>query len=283
MSPTSKPSPDSTAVRVALWRALHTLVDARPWVFEDEMGLKLAAPEAEWRARPDMNPEFTQPFRASIVGRARFIEDLVVDNQKNIRQYVLLGAGLDTFAQRRLDVAGDMQIFEVDQPGPQAWKRQRLEELGLKRAAGLHFVPVNFETDSWWEKLKAEGFDPKRPAIVASTGVSMYLTREANSATLHTLVQLAPGSQVAMSYLLPLELTAPELRHGRELAERGARASGTPFISFFSSPEMRALALDSGFKEATTITAADLNARYFRNRTDGLRLADAEEILLAKT
>ncbi len=124
-------APDSTAVRVALWRALHLEVDSPPHVLEDEVGLKLAAPDDGWRSRPDMSP-FTRPFRAAIVARARFIEDLVAEQAgRGVGQYVILGAGLDTFAQRRPELASRLLVFEIDRPGPQAWKRQRLVDLGL--------------------------------------------------------------------------------------------------------------------------------------------------------
>ena len=128
----STPVPDHTAVRVALWRAMHLSVDAAPPVFADDVGLKLAAPEAGWQDRPDMHPQNTKLFRAGIVARARFIEDLVAEQAaRGVSQYVLLGAGLDTFAQRKPELASRLQVFEVDQPGTQAWKRQRLTELGL--------------------------------------------------------------------------------------------------------------------------------------------------------
>src|SRR5678816_3925167 len=123
--------PDSTAVRVALWRALHSEVDAPPHVFEDEVGLQLAVPEEGWRNRPDMS-QFTRPFRASILARARFIEDLVAEQVAlGVAQYVILGAGLDTFAQRRPELAARLIVFEIDRPGPQVWKRQRLVDVGL--------------------------------------------------------------------------------------------------------------------------------------------------------
>jgi len=97
----ARAKPDTTAVRVALWRAMHVEVDAPPHVLEDEIGLKLAAPDDDWRRRPDMNPQFTNPFRASIVARARFIEDLVFARVGDgVGQYVILGAGLDTFARQ---------------------------------------------------------------------------------------------------------------------------------------------------------------------------------------
>ena len=138
-------APESTAVRVALWRALHVEVDSPPHVLTDEIGLRLANPDGDWRLRPDMNPQFTRPFRAAIVARARFIEDLVAEHAVlGVGQYVILGAGLDTFAQRRPEVASRLRIFEVDAPGPQAWKRQRLVELGFGIPDGLRFVPVDF-------------------------------------------------------------------------------------------------------------------------------------------
>ncbi len=111
--------PDGTAVRVALWRAMHVQVDSPPHVIEDEIGLQLAAPEEGWRRRPDMDPRGTSPFRAAIVARARFIEDLVVEQAGHgVAQYVVLGAGLDTFAQRRPDIAARLRVFEIDQPAP---------------------------------------------------------------------------------------------------------------------------------------------------------------------
>ena len=279
-------APDSTAARVALWRALHVEADPPPHVLEDKIGLELLSPDEGWRNRGDMDPQFTRPFRASIVARARFIEDLVVEQvERGLGQYVILGAGLDSFAQRRPDIASRLKVFEVDQPSPQAWKRQRLIELGFGVPDWLRFVPVDFEAGaSWRDALVTNGFDESKPAIVVSTGVSMYLTREANAATLRQVAALASGSTLAMTFLLPLQLADPEVRPGLEMAEKGARASGTPFISFFTPPEMLALARDAGFKEARHVCAEDLARRYFAGRTDGLRPPNnAEELLVANT
>ena len=278
--------PDSTAARVALWRALHVEVDAAPHVLEDKVGLKLLSPDGNWRERGDMDPRFTRPFRASIVARARFIEDLVVEQAgRGVSQYVILGAGLDSFAQRRPEIASGLGVFEIDQPGPQAWKRRRLIELGFGVPDWLRFVPVDFEAgERWRDRLVAAGFDDSKPAIVVSTGVSMYLTREANAATLREVAALAPGSTLAMTFLLPLELAGPEVRPGLEMAEKGARASGTPFLSFFTPREILALAREAGFGEARHVPAADLARRYFTGRTDDLRPPDnAEELLVANT
>ncbi|GGF12143.1 S-adenosyl-L-methionine-dependent methyltransferase [Aliidongia dinghuensis] len=279
-------APDSTAARVALWRALHVEIDPPPHVLEDENGLKLLAPDEGWRRRGDMDPGFTRPFRASIVARARFIEDLVVEQAgRGLSQYVILGAGLDSFAQRRPEIASRLSVFEIDRAGPQAWKRRRLIELGFGVPDWLRFVPVDFEAgEAWRDRLVTAGFDESKPAIVVSTGVSMYLTKEANAATLRQVAALAPGSTLAMTFLLPLELADPEVRPGLEMAEKGARASGTPFLSFFTSPEIMALARQAGFREVRHVSAADLTQRYFGGRADGLRPPDnAEELLVATT
>jgi methyltransferase (TIGR00027 family) len=278
--------PNNTAVRVALWRAMHVAVDAPPHVFEDEIGLRLAAPDPGWRRRPDMGPVGTRQFRASIVARARFIEDLLAEQAaRGVGQYVILGAGLDTFAQRVPALASRLRVFEIDQPGQQAWKRQRLLDLGFALPAWLRFVPVDFEAgDDWWERLAAAGFDAAGPALVASTGVSMYLTKDANAATLRRLAMLAPGSTVAMSFLLPREFAAVEVRPGLAEAEKGARASGTPFVSFFTPAEMLALARECGFKNVEHVSADALAERYFVGRPDGLRPpTNAEELLVAST
>jgi methyltransferase (TIGR00027 family) len=279
-------APESTAARVALWRALHVQIDPPPHVLDDEVGLKLIAPDADWRRRGDMDPRFTRPFRASIVARARFIEDLVVEQAgRGVTQYVILGAGLDSFAQRRPDMASGLRIFEVDQPGPQAWKRERLIELGFGIPDWLRFVPVDFEAGgSWRDGLASAGFDASKPAIVVSTGVSMYLSKEANAATLRQVAALAPGSTLAMTFLFPLEMADPEVRPGLQMAEKGARASGTPFLSFFTPAEIIALAREAGFADARHVSAADLTRRYFAGRSDGLRPpSNAEELLVART
>jgi methyltransferase (TIGR00027 family) len=274
--------PDSTAVRTALWRALHTEVDEPPHILVDRIGLQLAAPDPDWRQRPDMNEYATPGVRASIVARARFIEDLVAEQaDQGVAQYVLLGAGLDTFAQRRPEIASWLAVFEVDQPGPQAWKRQRLVDAGFGVPEWLRLVPVDFETTSWWEGLLANGFDATKPAVVTSIGVSMYLTREATAATLRQGASLATGSTLAMTFMQPLGLVASEEQDMHRATDAAARASGTPFISYYAPDDILAMARDAGFGTARHVTADDYAQRYFADRTDGLRPFTTEALLVA--
>ncbi|KIF66749.1 methyltransferase [Streptomyces sp. AcH 505] len=278
-------APDSTAVRTALWRAMHVQVDAPPYVLEDEVGLRLAGPDDDWRSRPDMDPRATSGFRAAMVARARFVEDLVVERSGHgVGQYVVLGAGLDTFAQRRPEIAARLRIFEVDRPGPQAWKRHRLTELGYGVPDGLRLVPVDFEaSEDWLERLTGAGFDPGSPAVVVSTGVTMYLTKDATTATLRQIAGLAAGSTLAMTFLLPTDLVQDADRGGLETSQKGARASGTPFVSFYTPQEMLALARDAGFSDVEHVSGASLAERYFSGRADGLRPSSGEDLLLATT
>jgi methyltransferase (TIGR00027 family) len=263
-------------VRVALWRALHLELDAVPHVLADPVGIRLVAPDRDWRSRPDMDPVRTRSMRASIVVRARFIEDLVAEQRP--AQYLLLGAGLDSFAQRAAPAG--LRVFEVDQADTQAWKQARLREERLPVPAWLTFVPVDFETESWLDRVTAAGFDARKPTVVASTGVIMYLEAAAVRAMFEQVASL-PEVTLACSFLLPIEQIAEAERPGLEAAKRGAAAQGTPFVSFFARDDILALARDAGFERARVVTSAELNARYFAHRPDGLATGSGEEILVA--
>jgi methyltransferase (TIGR00027 family) len=277
--------PESTAVRVALWRALHLEVDPLPHLIEDKIGLKLADPKEGWRNRPDMKGPAVTRYRAGIVIRARFVEDLLAEQaERGISQYIILGAGLDTFAQRRPELGSRLQIFEVDQPGPQAWKRQRLIELGYGIAERLHLVPVDFEIDdAWVVHLTAAGFDATKPAVVAAAGVSMYLTEDAIVSTLQQVASLAPGSTFVMTFLLPPQPVKRNKSTERSKREQPTRSNRKPFISFFTPQKMLDMARKAGFREARHLSGATLTQRYLSDRLDSLPQSSAEEMLVATT
>jgi methyltransferase (TIGR00027 family) len=277
--------PESSAVRVALWRAMHAQIDAPPHVLEDEIGLELIGDDEHWRHRADMDPFATRGFRASIVARARFVEDLLEEQiDKGVSQYVILGAGLDTFAERRADLASRLHIFEVDEPGPQAWKQRRLAELGYDVSERLSFAPVDFEAENTLtEQLAPLGFQRDASSVVSSTGVAIYLTKDATRATLIDLADLAPGSTLAMTFLLLPELLDEADRPVLAATESGAKSSGTPFLSYYAPAEIISMALDAGFADAKHISGAEIAERYFSNRADGLRPPSGEDFLVATT
>lgn len=270
--------PDNTALRTALWRALHVLTDDKPYVIDDCVGLDLISPEPGWQERPDM--KFTRSLRASVVARARFIEDIAKEQiAQGANQYVLLGAGLDSFAQRNTNL--HTAIYEIDQPDTLSWKEEKLIEKGYKIPDNLHFVPVNFETSSWMDELINKGFDITQRAIVSCTGVTLYLTREAIVETLKTLATLASGSTVAISFYLPADQLEGDDKKLMEMSVKGAAASGTPFVSFFSVDEITRIAEDCGLKQIRTISTRDMTDNYFGNRTDNLVPANGEFFLVA--
>ena len=274
--------PNNTAMRTALWRALHVQIDNEPHVIEDEVGFDLIKPEKGWQERPDM--KFTKSLRASIVARARFIEDLAKEQIKlGIKQYVLLGAGLDSFAQRNTEINSQVEIYEIDQSDTLAWKQEKLIENGYKIPDKLHFVPVDFETSSWWTELLNNGFDTNQATYVSCTGVTLYLSKETITDTLTNMTFLASGSTVAIAFYLPLEELEGEDKALMEMSIKGATASGTPFVSFFTFDEITKLAAEIGFREIQTISTNDMKEKYFKDRTDNLIPANGEFFLIAKT
>lgn len=278
-------TPNSTAVRTALWRALHVKLDPEPHILNDTIGFQLIAPTDDWEKRPDMDAEFTKRVRLSIVARSRFVEDLMDEKSKaGITQYIILGAGLDSFAQRKPELASRLKIFEIDDPETLRWKQSRLQELGISKPSGLHFVPVDFENeDLWINKLAEYGFDLRKPALIACTGVSLYLSREAILHMFRQLNMLVAGSVLAMTFLLPPELVDDEDKTLLKISMDGAERSGHPFRSFFTHDEIKGLAYKGGFRNAVVVSKKDLLQRYFSGRNDGLEPASGEDFLIATT
>jgi len=231
-----------------------------------------------WRSRPDMDPARTRANRSSIVARARAAEDLLTVS--GAQQYVVLGAGLDTFALRQ---KGSVRVFEVDAAATQAWKRERLDETGLVSASRqLDLVPVDFEAgESWLDKVADAGLELTLPTVVSMLGVTMYLTREAISATLRAAASLAPRSVMIFSYSRPIELAPLEVRPVLEGAASGAAASGHPWLSLLTPDGASGLARDAGFGHVQVVTSDDLHTRYFADRPDGLTPRGGEDLVVA--
>jgi methyltransferase (TIGR00027 family) len=265
-----------TAERAATLRALHQLIDD-PLVLDDPVVLRLLSPErVAWlRANPGaLDDPPRRALRAFIALRSRYAEDILAAAvAEGVSQYVVLGAGLDTFAYRN---GLGVHVFEVDHPATQAWKRERLQAAGITPPDALEFVAADFERQSTEEALAATRFDPGRPACVAWLGVTVYLTTEAIRRTLEWAASLASGSRIVFEYAVPSAHVARA-----EMAERSA-AAGEPWITFFEPPAMAAMLTSAGFARFDELGPDDAYARYFRERTDGLRPRGTTRLVCAR-
>lgn len=276
--------PSRTAQGAALHRAAHQLLDMPP-VFADPLALRIIGPEAEAELRATLIRIRTERvgLRAFIAARSRFSEDTLAEAVAHgVRQYVLLGAGLDTFAYRAAKAFPGLSVFEVDHPATQGWKRERLAEAGIAVPDALTYAPVNFESETLADGLTRAGFDAKMPAVFAWLGVVPYLTRDAIMATLGFIASLPRGTTVIFDYGEPPSGRddAAAAAH-RAMAERVA-ASGEPFRSFFMAAALKRDVAVLGFSTVEDFDAATLNERYFSKRGDDLRLRGSGHLMRAR-
>ena len=260
-------TPSRTAYRVALRRAAHQVFD-QPVVFADPLALKILG-LANADRRTLEHSELRAParpgsvsLRAFLVARSRFAEDaLHAAYDLGVRQYVLLGAGLDTFAYR--NPRADLRVFEVDHPATQAWKLDLLQANDIAVPASMAHVPVDFHQDSLAERLAAIGFQQDQPAVFAWLGVVPYLSHAGFSATLEYLSTCAPGSIVILDYGLPRDaLPFLEQLAFDSLAARVA-AAGEPFQLFFTPAELHADLQSRGWMVEDDLDRDSINLRYF--------------------
>lgn len=277
--------PSRSARGVASLRAVHQLLDD-PVVLADPIALPLlgAAAEAALRDDPfELNDPMSRGLRAALVARSRFVEDeLARCVASGVRQYVLLGAGLDTFAYRNPFGDVGVQVFEVDHPGTQRWKRQLLTEARIDVPASVTFVPVDFERDDLAVAMRQAGFRADRAACVGWMGVTMYLTAEAVLATLRTVAGFAAGSCLCFDYRVPPTLLNPVERVINAAIEQRVAALGEPWLSSFDPTRLQRDMRQLGFSAADSVTPDDLNARYFARRKDGLRTGGGTHIMCAR-
>ena len=277
--------PSATAELVAVRRAVHQLLD-RPHVFEDPLALAIIGRSREAQIREDPfragGGTLGTALRAHLVVRSRVAEEqLAAAVARGVRQYVVLGAGLDTFICR--NPHRDLRVFEVDFPATQAWKRERLREAGLTVPDTAAFVPCEFTSQSIAASLADGGLDPARPAFFSWLGVTMYLEP---ATTLRTIAELGPlasgGGGLVFDYSVRPDTVGFVKRLAfKVLADRVARA-GEPFIGFFDPPALAAAVKGAGFTDVDDLSGADLTARFLSNRGDGLRLSGLGHILCAR-
>lgn len=266
--------PSITAQRVAMRRAAHQLFD-QPRILEDPIALPILGEEVQARIRAEeksYRKRGAQYFRAFMVVRSRFAEDeLAASVARGASQYVVLGAGLDTFAYRN-PFGAYLRVFEVDHPATQAWKQKRLAAGGIEVPPSLTFAPVNFETQSLREGLAAADFEFGKVSFFSWLGVVPYLTRGAMMSTLEFIASLPTGSGVVFDYAKPRASLGLVGRIAFDALARRVAVAGEPFRLFFDRAELANELRAKGFRSMEDLEAEDLNARYFHNRADRLRI-----------
>jgi methyltransferase (TIGR00027 family) len=278
--------PSRTAWRVALHRAAHQLLD-RPRVLEDPLAVPILGVETAAGLLADPSRFETgrlAPYmRAFFAVRSRFAEDqLAAARASGLRQYVVLGAGLDTFAYRDPTPERPLRVWEVDFPATQAWKRERLAEAAIAEPPALTYVPIDFEHQTLPDALAAAGFDARAGAVFSWLGVVPYLTRTAIMTTLaYVASATTSGGGITFDFGIPPE-RLPFLQRTvfAALAAR-VRAAGEPWQTFFDPEELARELLGLGFAAAQPFSSETINARYFAGRADGLAVGGMGQLMWA--
>lgn len=256
-----------TALGTAYLRAAHQLLDAPPRILEDPFAVSLLGPAAAQRITD--NPEnYHTPerraLRAHVVLRSRFAEDrLAAAVARGATQYVILGAGFDTFALRRPAWARQLKIVEVDHAATQSLKRSYLSDAGLALPENIVFASVDFATESLRDGLRRHGVAFNQPTSFSWLGVTMYLEEKAIDTVLHTVVEFPVGSEIVLTFARsrgdspsPLALRAADL--------------GEPWLSYFEPGALEAKLRDAGFSQVEFLSPGDAETRYFRDRPQDL-------------
>jgi len=278
--------PSSTAQRVAMKRAAHQLLDD-PKVFDDPLALHMVGKEHASALRADPRQfeatALSSYLRAFVAARSRYAEDeLALGVRRGVCQYVILGAGLDTFAYRNPHPHGVLHVFEVDHPTTQTWKRARLKEAGITLPNNLTFAPVDFETQTLAERLVGAGYDSGKCTFFSWLGVTEYLTTEAVMTTLRFIASAPVGSGVVFDYVLSPSLLTPVQRSRFDAIAQRVASAGEPWKTFFD-PGLLAMDLRAmGFEYSEDNGPEEINARYFDGRKDGLRVGSLSHIMNAR-
>jgi len=276
-----------TAAWTAMLRAVHQLVDDEPRIVDDPIAIGLLddATREHIEARPAaLLSQALKIPRAAVLLRSRYAEDLLVEAvAQGLGQFVILGAGLDTFAFRQPRFARRLQIYEVDHPATQAWKRERLAAAGIAMPDNLRWAPIDFEQHTFAAGLQHAGFDASRPAFFSWLGVMQYLTLPTIDTILNVVAALPSPSTIVLSFILPdVDLPSEEAASSRAIADDAAR-TGEPWLTRISPQDLAARLSQLGFREVVHLTPQEANARYFASRRDGLQAPQVAQLISATT
>ena len=279
--------PSFTAVISAMMRAAHLALDGEPKIFADPLALALsgAGTEADLKARLEnlraataasvgsrLAEEAYRYLRTVMTLRSRFTEEELDEAmRRGITQYVILGAGLDSFVYRRREPVNMLRVFEIDLPATQSWKRSRLRAVNIPEPENLTFVPLDFEQHTLASALRAGGLRMQDRAFVSWLGTTQYLTAEAIFNTLREVASLAVGSEIVFQYQIAEELLDEDDRKLLDVLRAGASANGEPWLSLFDPRRLAGQVKALGFVDVIDFGPEQALERYFTGRTDGLR------------
>lgn len=267
-----------TALGVAIRRAAHQLMDCPP-VLDDPLAVRLVGPGYRRHMKRATHP-VARDFRAFMAARSRYVEDRLAEAVANgVAQYVILGAGLDTFAYR--NPFPSLRVFEVDLPATQQWKRAMLDEAQISLPGDLSFVPLDFEHKTLLPALADAGFDARRPAFFGWLGVVPYLTLAAFRSTLSAIAQLPAASAVSFDYAIAPEALSPVGRTAFDRQAGRVAAAGEPLQLFFTPGTLELELRQAGFHRFEQLDYEALNEIYFKERADGLKLSAVKLGMLA--
>ncbi len=266
--------PSTTAFFVSMARAVHLILDDEPKIFEDQFALSFIGQQFKSIFKSFQTP-LDKFSRSGILCRSRYTEDLLYEAiSRGVKQYVILGAGLDSFAYQNTDLSDRLRIFEVDHPASQEWKRKRIEEAGISLPKNVSFIPIDFELQSLEEGMAQGGYIPDDPTFFSWLGVTYYLTEDAVFNTLqYVATSAAPDSEIVFEYVFPDSMLSEEALHWMKNIKKKVAALGEPMISTFSPDYMVSKLKKIGFDQIDEIDknkVKDYNQKYFLKRTDGL-------------
>jgi len=264
----------------AAYRAVHQTLDGGA-IFEDRLALRILDDEAAAALNEIATNDSLRPMRLLIAARSRFSEDTMANCVAGgVRQVVVLGAGLDTFALRNPYADLGLRVFEVDHPATQLWKRDRIRAAGLSEPPSLVFAPVDFERESLGGGLTRAGFNVNAPAFFQWLGVVPYLTKDAVSSTLKFMSEL-PQASVVFDYAEPFQNYPVERRAFIMATAERAAAHGEPFLSFFEPAELHELLRCAGFNEIEDLGASEMAERFYGVLGRGMVLGPGPHIVRA--
>jgi len=264
-------------------RAAHQLLET-PRVLDDPMALRIFGAEGvAWLGRNmDLyRTNGSRRMRAFLVMRSRYAEDqLAIAVARGVRQYVVLGAGLDTFAYR--NPFRRLRVFEVDHPSTQAWKRNRLKEQSIEAPRSLTFAPVDFETQTLATGLEVAGFRADRPAFFSWLGVVIYLSKPSVTETLRYVAARPAGSRLVFDFAPPSNSISEAERLRREASSALLAKAGEPWINYYSPGALVDELCAARFSSAHYLGSEEMNRRYFSDRADGFRLYGSGRMMAAE-